>query len=1491
MGAMRVVSVVLIMFAVVQCAPADEGVIWFEDFNGGTPGQSVLAEPYEWKVLHGSNDTNRCATFNIFLASGLHADWTGLALKGDSSTGGCQVGPPDRSNGQVQKSIAGLVPSHGIVTLSAKMWADGPQAYGYFGWSNMAGSWMHLAYSSTQDAWYIDVRGYSNDGAVEYASAGVGVRKTVLGKLYADLDDLQAWAELIDVATGTTIWTSGKFAIYAAKLPLGVVRVYQDRTGTDGGLDIDDIHVDSSGSGVVWSENFDAGTEGQSILDAPFQWNVWGSLDPDCYATFDVSLAEELHPGWTGLAVQGSSSVSGCGHPLEGGQTAHGAGYISKDLSTIVPRNGTVTSSARIWVDGLQSIAEMGWLNAAGSWAALGYGTESHLWWFTSIGYGYTGPTSYSPQGVGVDMTVIAKICADLDTFVMWAELIDDATRTLIWTSQKQAIDPAKLPLELLFFYQSRIESTPWGAQAGIDIDDVTVAVNLIEADLPLDTPTPVNLTPALPAAMCRLRAPEGSPVIIEADCVDDRNANTLSLCWAEPPRTGRYDLVAHAANQAHQTMIVPRFRALPAYILLRGDFFNGGVNRVNVLARIVPLGLVRMTSTYASDTRKLSTAIAGTGFRTDTAFVLRHKDTSNEVASSAVQFVSIDRMEAEFALAGALLGAYDLVAHNPDGPPAVLSDVFEVVATRRGAVLHAALTAPDYYRSGRLGRIKVVYGNTGDEEMSSPLFKVVGPSGTGLWIEGQPETHENVLQVIGIDPQGVPGTLAPGRSGEIPVLFRCTDDNEAHFQLYRFAPNDGDFVGWDKLSPPPGLESEAWVNLWPPLSGRVGATWKAYGEYLALVATRLAHRRGPAAMADAVFRLAAREALGRPSAAIVGQVRDAATGTPCAGTTVVALQGGQVRASTVSDEKGYYVLDWLLGGQTYALGVADFAVPSPQVALPVGNDVLGHDLALTAQENDLAAACPNCDEQGLPSKALMPPDVLFAPVGALRMSEIGAIDPNAKVGPSGEGGDVRAGALLRYTIFFENIREGTNAQRIEILDQLRSWADPTSFTPGHVTFGNDERFSASFDALTPGDSTSKSQTWRVGHEYAPPFLDIDGKSWHVVASCDYNPTTGLAKWTLEMVNEQKNVPGLDDVEVGFLPYNDRLDDDVRKGEGEGHVTFTVQSLPSLAEGTVIENDAKITFDYDLDKAQTTYPPTSNTIRYPLPGKPYSPSPADDETRAIDIPPKLTWEQPAADGTTYDVYFWREGQTRPGSPDPAGVDLTGPLFKPAEALTYATTYHWQVDAKNNKGVTQGPEWSFVILSDRPPPPAKPSEPSPFDGKTDVSLDPLLTWKGADGAPAYYTLKLWRQGNELSPVEAPAGLSSSQYQVLKPLETNTRYEWQVTAENTGGKTEGPVWSFTTRRPPGQFKRGDCNGDNSVNIADAISLLSHLFAYAAAPSCEDSADANDDGALNIADAIKILGHLFAQAGALPAPFDECGADPTEDTLECASFPPCL
>lgn len=84
----------------------------------------------------------------------------------------------------------------------------------------------------------------------------------------------------------------------------------------------------------------------------------------------------------------------------------------------------------------------------------------------------------------------------------------------------------------------------------------------------------------------------------------------------------------------------------------------------------------------------------------------------------------------------------------------------------------------------------------------------------------------------------------------------------------------------------------------------------------------------------------------------------------------------------------------------------------------------------------------------------------------------------------------------------------------------------------------------------------------------------------------------------------------------------------------------------------------------------------------------------------------------------------------------------------------------------------------------------------------------------------------------------------------------------------------------------FVRGDCNGDEAVNLADAIFSLQYLFNGGAAPPCEVACDIDDDENLAITDPVLELSYLYS-TGAMPRPpFPYCGWDPTPSALDCAA-----
>jgi len=88
----------------------------------------------------------------------------------------------------------------------------------------------------------------------------------------------------------------------------------------------------------------------------------------------------------------------------------------------------------------------------------------------------------------------------------------------------------------------------------------------------------------------------------------------------------------------------------------------------------------------------------------------------------------------------------------------------------------------------------------------------------------------------------------------------------------------------------------------------------------------------------------------------------------------------------------------------------------------------------------------------------------------------------------------------------------------------------------------------------------------------------------------------------------------------------------------------------------------------------------------------------------------------------------------------------------------------------------------------------------------------------------------------------------------------------------------------------FRCGDAKEDGTLNMTDALIVLRHLFVTGDPLPCRKAVDANDDVRVDVSEAIAVLRFLFLGGDGPPAPFPDCGQDPTPDFLECAGYGGC-
>ena len=81
------------------------------------------------------------------------------------------------------------------------------------------------------------------------------------------------------------------------------------------------------------------------------------------------------------------------------------------------------------------------------------------------------------------------------------------------------------------------------------------------------------------------------------------------------------------------------------------------------------------------------------------------------------------------------------------------------------------------------------------------------------------------------------------------------------------------------------------------------------------------------------------------------------------------------------------------------------------------------------------------------------------------------------------------------------------------------------------------------------------------------------------------------------------------------------------------------------------------------------------------------------------------------------------------------------------------------------------------------------------------------------------------------------------------------------------------------------RGDANGDERVNIADGVWIISELFLNGPASTCPIARDANNDSLADAADAVYIFNYRFLDGPQPAAPFPDCGQSDGQTPEDCS------
>ncbi len=163
----------------------------------------------------------------------------------------------------------------------------------------------------------------------------------------------------------------------------------------------------------------------------------------------------------------------------------------------------------------------------------------------------------------------------------------------------------------------------------------------------------------------------------------------------------------------------------------------------------------------------------------------------------------------------------------------------------------------------------------------------------------------------------------------------------------------------------------------------------------------------------------------------------------------------------------------------------------------------------------------------------------------------------------------------------------------------------------------------------------------------------------------------------------------------------------------------------------------------------------------------------------------LSWSA-SANATSYDLYLGT-------SPLPGlyAQNLPGTTFAVSTTLNSASTFYWNVVAKNSWGSAPASStWAFttaVVV------PAQVTLTSPANGATNQSSTPSLAWSASANATAYDVYL----GSSNPPGLYAGNRLGSPELVAPALNAGTTYYWNVVAKNSAGSAPASsTWSFTT-----------------------------------------------------------------------------------------------
>ncbi len=382
-------------------------------------------------------------------------------------------------------------------------------------------------------------------------------------------------------------------------------------------------------------------------------------------------------------------------------------------------------------------------------------------------------------------------------------------------------------------------------------------------------------------------------------------------------PTTGEYSSESLSVRGAYELLISPS-REGTYYFSLFGLDVNDGGGTYTITARYVNRHISDISPQKGFSGGNAILIVKGLGFAEGTNAGLKKSGTATRMASE-VQIYSPE-LTAVFPLNNMPLGIYDVVIFWQDGTQEVFEGIYEIKEGTPPRIEAYIQMSNPLLRMNRVYTAWLTYQNVGETHVPAPLFTV--ESDKCLLSLERNEITDSSVQVLGIGTSTTPGVLRAGEHRRIPVYFKTSTLSESvEFNLL-ITHDTIDGIDWNtekaKMKPADMSDTE-WNTLFPKLTARLGSTWSDYTEILRQDANRFRHRGIEQYDVSAFIRFEARQAEGKPVAAVSGILLDADTGLPMKDVSLKIVSSDKSvlkQVKTAADPEGRFVFENLPDGE-----------------------------------------------------------------------------------------------------------------------------------------------------------------------------------------------------------------------------------------------------------------------------------------------------------------------------------------------------------------------------------------------------------------------------------------------------------------------------------------------------------------------------------------------------------------------------------------------